>query len=610
MNHIIVGTAGHIDHGKTALIEAINGYNGDETEEEKKRGITIDLSFSNISKNDKNIAFIDVPGHEKLLKNMISGAFGFDAVIFCIAANEGIMPQTIEHLEVLNFLNINNLIFVITKSDLSTADQIKKVKSEIEALVKEYKNLQISDILITSIKDKKSIDALKNYLFKLNENKKQKEENFFRYYIDRVFSVKGFGEVVTGTVLNGSINKDDKVLVSELSKEITVKNIEVHHQSVQSACKHQRAALNLNIPHGKLKKGYLLTTKGYFRGFDTIELFLKEASGKTVAHNQQVQFVCGSKSLTGKVHLYNEKIDNGYLAKITFNERVYLMHKDRFVLLSNGNVLGGGEVLDPLNDPIKKNKKIPLLKALKSGDYKEAFRQLCANHKKGFGIVSSIQRFALTHKEALEIANEIDDIFVDEKELVLYPIKTKEIVKEIIKNIYQKNRYAFLTPASLNLRLKWASVALIKSSLEDFVKDNFLKESSGIYKRVDIGEIDIEKELEKKLLEILQNEGFTPTAPYNLYDRLDIDRKLGDKTLKRLTASKKVVRIAHNLFITSQNLSKVVSLQKEIIKNEGYIDIKKFKEKLPISRKYLIGYLDYLDKFDDIKKVENRRSFR
>ena len=607
--YIIVGTAGHIDHGKTSLIEALSGYNGDELEEEKERGITIDLSFSNMQRDDTNVAFIDVPGHEKLVKNMISGAFGFDICMFCVAANEGIKPQTIEHLEVLNFLGIQDILFVITKCDLSDKNSIKKREFEVKELLKKYPKMNLLDIKKVSIKDKQSINKLKEYLFSFETNKDEREEKFFRYYIDRVFSVKGFGEVVTGTVLNGSIETGDKVLVSELGIEINVKNIQIHSQNVKKASRHQRAALNLNIPHGKLKKGYLLTTKGYFRGFNSVEVYIKPTDTKQIEHNSTMQFISGAKSVPAKIHLYDIDIDGGKLAKINFQNKMYLMHGDSFVLLGNGSVTGGGIILDPLNDPIKKAKKSHILISLQQRDYKKAFSLLVQNHKKGFGLVSSIQRFAKTHEEALEIAKSLDDVFIDEKELVVYPVEIKEILKSEIKNIYEKNPYAMLSPSSVILRAKWASYSFAKDVLDEFAKNGFLEIKNNIYKRTDIGDINIEQELSSRVLQILENEGFAPTAPYNLYDRLDIDRKLGDKTLKKLTSSKKVVRIAHNLFITSSNLSKIVALQKEIIKNEGYIDIKNFKEKLNLSRKYLIGYLEYLDRFDEIKREDNKRVF-
>ncbi len=608
MNHIIVGTAGHIDHGKTALVESLTGYNGDELKEEKERGMTIDLSFSNLTDGETNVAFIDVPGHEKLIKNMISGAFGFDVSLFVIDANEGIMPQTIEHLEVLNFLDINDVIIVLSKCDLVSKDTIKKRKNEIQEYLKKYKNLNLLKILDTSIKDEKSIIKLKDFLLNLRLNKEKSIDSFFRYYIDRVFTAKGFGEVTTGTVLNGSIQKNEKVYVCETNQNIMVKNIQIHGQTCEKANKHQRAALNLNIPHGKLKKGYLLSNKGYFRGFKSIDIFVKNSENNTIKHNSSVLFLYGAKSINAKLSLYSEeKISGGYLVKATFKEKVYIMHNDRFILLANNHILAGGIVLDSINDPIKKNKKIPLLKALLKKDYVEAFSILVNNHKRGFGLVSSIQRFSLSHDEAMSIADKMDGVFTDKKALVVYPESSKVYIKDTILNIYEKNPYAFLSPNSLMLRMKWASESLIKIVLDTLVETDYLEIKKNIYKRVDIDDANIEKEVQKKIEDILENSNFTPPAPYNIYDDLDIDRKMGDNILKKLTASKKVVRIAHNLFVSSKNLSKVLSIQKEIIQKEGYIDVVLFKNKLSLSRKYAIGYLEYLDKLDEIRKDGNKR---
>lgn len=204
MSNIIIGTAGHIDHGKTALIRALNGFEGDSTNEEKQRGITIDLSFSNLTRAERNIAFIDVPGHEKLIKNMIAGAFGFDYVMLAVSAKESLMPQTIEHIEILSLLGIKNLILVITKKDLVDEKILKEQEKKIVEFLNEFE-FNIKFIKAVSIYDEKSIEDLKNTLFTISNSTKN-EENFFRFYVDRVFSVKGSGTVVTGTVLGKKLS--------------------------------------------------------------------------------------------------------------------------------------------------------------------------------------------------------------------------------------------------------------------------------------------------------------------------------------------------------------------------------------------------------------------
>lgn len=185
MNNYIIGTCGHIDHGKTALIRALNGYEGDTTKEEQQRGITIDLSFSNLSKENQNIAFIDVPGHEKLVKNMIAGAFSFDCVMIVVSAAEKIMPQTVEHLQILSLLGVKNAILTITKKDLVEESALASIIEEVESFVKEF-DFNILFTTAVSIYDENSIEKLKDKLFSLNASTKV-EENFFRYYVDRIF---------------------------------------------------------------------------------------------------------------------------------------------------------------------------------------------------------------------------------------------------------------------------------------------------------------------------------------------------------------------------------------------------------------------------------------
>ncbi|GAB6045711.1 selenocysteine-specific translation elongation factor [Caminibacter profundus] len=605
MKNIIIGTAGHIDHGKTSLIEAMTGYNGDELKEEKERGITIDLSFTNMKRDDVNVAFIDVPGHEKLVKNMISGAFGFDATLFAIDVNEGIMPQTIEHLEVLNILNVQNVIVALTKADLAIPELIEQRKKEIAEFIKKYKNLKLLKILPTSIKDKKSIEKLKDYLFSLPP-RKITHSKFFRYYIDRVFSLKGIGTVVTGTVLSGKVKLKDKIYINETKTLTNVKNLQVHGENVEEAYTHQRVAINLGISHKELKKGYLLSTKGYLRGFKLIDVYVEPVKDKEIFHNMNVLFISGSKKIPAKLLLFDEKAKKGY-ATIKLEEKAFLVYNDPFVLLYNGRVTAGGKVLNPVSDPIKKRKKLTLLKAIDEKNFEKAFDILVKNHKKGFGLLQSYQRFNITPQEALEIAKKLKGVFIDKENYNIFSLEVKKEIENITKAIYEKNRLALISPASLRLRLKWASEGIIKSVLDNFVKQGYLKKEGNIYKRKDLGNIDIEKSVEHRLYILLDNSGLTPEAPYNIYEKLNIDRKVGDAAMKKLTSAKKVIRLAHNIFITDKNINIAVKKMKDIIKKHGFIDIKKFKEEMPMSRKYIIAYLDYLDNLGDIVKIDNKR---
>lgn len=608
MSNIIIGTAGHIDHGKTALIKALNGFEGDSTNEEKQRGITIDLSFSNMTKGQQNIAFIDVPGHEKLVKNMIAGAFGFDYVMLVVSAAEGIKPQTVEHIEIINLLGLKELIVVLTKKDLVTLEELELKKEEILEFLENF-DFEIKFISCVSIYDETSIEKLKNQLFSINNSTKQ-EENFFRFYVDRVFSPKGIGTVVTGTILGKKCVLDEKLYICQSQKETKIKNIQVHNINALEANISNRAALNLqgvNISH--INKGDLITKKGHIRGFDGIDISFKCLKGKKLNHNQTYSLFIGAKKIEVKVLLFDciTNIEEGF-ATIKANENLYTIFGEKILLRNANDTICGGIVLNPIIDPMKKNQKRNLLEALNKKDFTNAYKELLEAHKKGLGIISSTQRFALSHGEAIEFAKKMQDVFIDEKELVIYPLSTKKFIKDFIKEIYTKNIYALLSNTSIGLRLKWASIAFIQSALDELEAENFLIKDVSLYKNANIKE-DFTKDLEDIVLLRLKQEDISPTAPYNIYDDLDLDRKLGDDILKSLTAKKQVIRLQHNLFIHFESLNKIVKAMREIIKNDGFIGIPNFKERFDLSRKYLITYLDYLDNYSDIKKVEDKRLF-
>ncbi len=608
MSNIIIGTAGHIDHGKTALIKALNGFEGDSTKEEKQRGITIDLSFSNLSRGQQNIAFIDVPGHEKLVKNMIAGAFGFDYVMIVVSAAEGIKPQTVEHLEIINLLGLKEIIVVITKKDLVSTEELKLKKEQLLLFLDTF-DFEIKFIHEVSIYEKESIEKLKNSLFSINNSIKQ-EENFFRYYVDRVFSPKGIGTVVTGTILGKKIELNEKIFICDSQIESKIKNIQVHNTNALEANISNRAALNLQgININQIKRGDLITKKGHIRGFDGIDISFKCLKDKKLNHNQIYTLFIGAKKVEVKVLLFDciTNLETGY-ATLKADEKLYSIFGEKVILRSRNETICGGKVLNPVIDPMKKNQKKRLLEALENSDFPLAYKELLKAHSKGLGIISSTQRFALSHQETIDFAKKLDNVFVDEKELIIYPIETRNFIKDFIKIIYTKNTYALLSNASINLRLKWASTAFIQSALDELVNEDFLTRDGSLYKNSNIKE-DFAKELETVFLDRLKQEDITPTAPYNIYDDLDIDRKLGDDILKSLTAKKQVIRLQHNLFIHFESLNKIVKTMKEIIKEDGFIDISNFKTKFDLSRKYLITYLDYLDNYSNIKKIENKRVF-
>ena len=600
MNSLIIGTAGHIDHGKSSLIKAMNGFDGDELALEKEKGITINLSFSHLQNaQGANIAFIDVPGHENLIKTMISGAFSFSVCLFVVDINEGLKAQSVEHLQILRLLGCESIVLVLSKCDL--CENIAEKKEEILKNLKPFK-MQILNSFCTSIKDESSIDELKHFLFTL-KTKPNDERLVFRYYIDRVFTLKGIGTVVTGSLNEGCVELNEKIFCLDINKDLLVKNVQIQGQNVSKASAYNRVALSLNCDYKELKKGFLLSKKGFFKGF-------KEADGvvfaKDLPNKSTVLFCVGSRQVSAKMTLLKE-FDEKYFVHFDFEKTVFLCFDERFILLENSRLMAGGRILNPVSEPLKKEQKIQLLNLLEVKDFLSSFEFLKSTHKLGFGLLSSYQRFKLTHSDALVLAKSLNNVFVDEKELNVYDLNCVQNIKEFVYFLLSKNEYAMLSPNLLSLRLGWASEALCEFVLKSMSKE--LDFEGGIYFKKGMSFEKLERKNHDALYEILKKEGIKPTAPYNLYDLLELDRIRGDSMLKKLTKNGLVVRLAHNLFIEKSALMGLEKACLELLKSQA-LDIKTVKEHFKLSRKYAIAYLEWLDKNDKIIKDGETRRLR
>lgn len=608
MKHLLIGTAGHIDHGKTALIKALTGFDGDQTAQEKERGITMDLSFTHMDDGEHNVAFIDVPGHEKLVKNMIAGAFGFDYVLLVVAADDGIMPQTLEHLGVVDMLGVEEAIVVITKADKVGPERIDEVKTQIKTVFGKNRNLRLHTVLPVSVFQPESIEKLRKTLFALPP-RWRKSAGFFRYYIDRVFAAKGSGVVVTGTVLDGEVKEKDRIFAFDIGKEVSVRSVQVHGQSVEKAEAGERAALNLTgVELKDLERGVLLGRKGFLRGFNKIDAFVHALPGQKLRHNSVVQFFWGSNRCEAKMIFLNGgfEADEAFV-EFTTDKPVFAVFDDPFVIRSDATTIGGGRILGPVGDPMRKEQKQEFLEALHVGQVQKAFAILVEAHAKGFGLISSNQRFGLSHAEALEAARKLPGCYVDEADLVVYDARSKKLLQQAAMAIFDKNRRALLSAATLSQRFKWASRAFVENALQELLAAKKLLLEEGLYRHPACDVKDAKAYIEETLFGLIDRAGLAPDAPYNLYDSLDLDRTGGDNALKSLTKQGKVVRLEHNLFVSAANLQKGMEQLRALIKKEGYADVQNVKTALDLSRKYVVAYLEYLDKFADIKRVENRR---
>ena len=353
---IIVGTAGHIDHGKTALVKALTGIDTDRFPEEKQRGITIDIGFAELELGDLRVGFVDVPGHERFVKNMLAGASGIDLVLLVVAADEGVMPQTREHFAICRLLETKAGLVVITKSDLvDDAELLEFVKLDIAELV-ENSFLETAPVVTASAKTGAGIDELKQTLEKLAAViPARKNETVARLPIDRSFSVKGFGTVATGTLISGEIAEAGEMEILPSARIVRIRGLQTHGKTVETARVGQRTAVNLGgIEHAEIERGMVLTEKDTLRPtqiFDAEIEVLKEAK-KPLKSRQRVRVHLGTIEALARVQILNgeNEIVPGAksFAQLRLETPVVGIPNERFILRSYSPqmTIAGGRVLD------------------------------------------------------------------------------------------------------------------------------------------------------------------------------------------------------------------------------------------------------------------------
>ena len=393
MKNIIIGTAGHVDHGKTRLIKALSGIDTDRLEEEKKRGITIELGFAHIP-NDAgyNIGVIDVPGHEKFIKNMLAGIGGIDFVLFVVAADEGIMPQTREHFEILQALGIDDGIIAITKTDMVDEEWLELVQEDIRDYV-EGSFLEGKPMIPVSAKSGANIDLLKEEIIRKcdRESKRIEAPEMFRLPVDRVFTKSGFGTVVTGTLMDGTCSLNDEVHVFPEETPAKIRGIQTYGNDVEQAVAGQRTAINLSgVRKEDIRRGDVIAAKSAVSvtGMLDVKLKIFDSSERMVLNNSRVHLYCGSKEVLTKVILMDrDALSAGEEAYVQFRleEPIAVRRGDRFIIRFYSPIItiGGGQILDAVPEKHKRNRENVLegFRTLESGNISDIFVLKTGGHK-------------------------------------------------------------------------------------------------------------------------------------------------------------------------------------------------------------------------------------
>lgn len=609
MRHIILGTAGHIDHGKSSLVMALTGVDPDRLKEEKERGITIDIGFADISYPEENltVGIVDVPGHEKLISNMLAGAGGIDIVLMVIAADEGIMPQSREHLAICDLLKIKSGLIVLTKADLVEKEWLELVTDEIKNFVAGT-FLEGVPIIPVSSKTGVNLELLKNEIKDLALKVVPKTSGgLFRLPIDRVFTLKGFGTVITGTALSGSVSVDDVVKILPLDIVTKVRGLHSHGKAIKTAYAGQRVAVNLqSVEKEDLSRGDVIVPPLSFSPTKAIDAFLELLKdAPSLKSKSLVHFYIGTAETIARVILYEKeelKAGESCYCQLRLQSPVVSMSGDRYIIrrFSPLETLGGGELLDPLPQRRRKKDGIHDLEVIHKGSIEQKISQkiekagtsgISVNEINGWinaelpTISSVIERL----KQAGEIVRH-EDMLLHNKSFKLI----QEKISGMLKNFHKINPLKPGMPKEeVRTHLK-IDMKLFNFVLPGF-KNIIVEKDLVRLKEFSIALSSNDETLRLKIIDIIGKGGFQPPVKSEIIEALKIDQKQCSDILNILVKENGIVRISDSLYLSVASFENMLSLLKAFFSKKSEMSVAEFRDILKTSRKYALPYLEYLD---------------
>ena len=631
MKNIIVGTAGHVDHGKTCLIKALTGIDCDRLKEEKKRGITIENGFADMVKGDYNISIIDVPGHEKFIRNMLIGIGGIDMVLLVIGLDEGVMPQTVEHLRILDMLDIRRGIIVYTKQDMADDPDWKElVKEDIRDLVKGTFLEGAPEIEVSAFTGY-NIEELKDLIIRTIDDSLLKNSSgiFFRLPVDRVFTVEGFGTVVTGTLMEGSVSQGDEVMVYPDEKSYKVRNVQVHNETVDTALAGQRTALNLQgIKKEELERGKVLARAGSLipSRFLDVRLELFGDTSRTVLNSSRVHFFSGSTVGVAKVVFFDrealEKGDSCY-CQLKLEEKAALRRNDRFIIrfFSPMDTIGGGKILDATPPKHKKSEKDVLynLKIKDCGSPGEIAELIIKESTREPLDVKSISLRLNIPEDVIEKATEelsdekkiyrARDIFLHESIIG----KAKAFTEEELSSYHRENR---MSPglfkaeyrSRLGVKLGTEDRRLLDDIVQILISDGVIddRDNKISLKGFKVEMSPAEIRMKERILKIYADKAYEMPSLEELLST-EKDRKNAAHLIETMADEGDLVRLDHQYYMDRDHFDKAMDGIRDFIANNGRITLAEFRDLLGTSRKYAMMILDYTDQNRITKKIDDYR---
>ena len=624
MKNVILGTAGHIDHGKTTLIKALTGRETDNLKEEKQRGISINLGFTYFDlPSKKRVGIVDVPGHEKFIKNMLAGACGIDIVLLVIAADEGVMPQTIEHLDILNYLDVKKGIIVLTKCDLVDEEFIELVKDDIREKTKGLFIEGASIVEVDSV-SRRGLDKLVQKIDEISEDIEEKKTDApSRMSIDRVFSLKGFGTIVTGTLIEGKISVDDEMTIYPSEKKVKVRNLQVHGCDVKTAYAGQRTAINLsNIKVSEIQRGDVIAQTGSVEESMMIDvnISLVEHCKKSLKHWDRIRVFHGTKQILCRIVPLNEDEiqygESGY-AQLRLEEKIVAKKGDRFIIRSYSpmDTIGGGVIIDtaPKKHKIYDESVIEALKIKEKGELKDILEEYLKLNLSNYITLKELVSYT---GEKEEYVKEGLNALIDENKVfcvnkyylhISHYQKLKERVIDILTKYHKQYRLRkgilkeeLRSKVDNSLKVKDMDVILNKMVEEKDIKvqDNLVS-NYDFEVKFNQKQLSIKKEIEDKSRKNGLNSLMTK-------DDICNKNKFYEEVLEALTGET-IQKLDDAYYIDKKVYENVKKDLLEYLNKNKEITVAQFRDITKSNRKISIVMLEHFDRNRITKRVEDKR---
>ena len=628
MKSIIVGTAGHIDHGKTALVKALTGIDADRLEEEKRRGITIDLGFAHMDLPTPNgetlrLGFVDVPGHERFVRNMLAGVGGIDLVLLVIAADEAIKPQTREHFDILKLLGVQRGITVLTKSDAVDEESLDVVRLEVEEFLRGTFLDNPKSIVAVSSLTGAGLDELKRAMVAAaGEVQPRDSHAIARLPIDRVFTMRGFGTVVTGTLVAGTIRREDEMEVFPTGRRVRVRGTQVHGQTAEAAVAGQRTALNLAGTSAEdLSRGMTLAPPATFEATRRadVRLRLLSSAPRPLKDRARVHFHSYTMETVAEVVLQGTKqIAQGEeaFARLKLPEAALLLPGDRFIIRQFSPVvtIGGGVVLDAAPIP-RMPGHADFLKTLASGDAEAILRaRIARRHHEGISMSRLVAETGWAKNvietqmaQALRTGHVLraGELFLDSPALEALKSHIMGMAADFHKNNplvggISKEELRAQVNASPEV-FETAAVMLVREKKLEVVGDLVRLPGHGVAMR------DEEVESKKKIEDAFASAGLKVPALQEVIASLKVDKARAHKIVTLLLRDKALVKVSDELVFHRDALEELRRQMAAYKMQSAKIDVAKFKELTGVTRKYAIPLLEYLDRERVTRRVGDIR---